>query len=354
MPMKTTFTRSSGMLWAALLVSQAFAQKVTHYEACAMMCTLSIKTGPCIAIRSFLIDKEPSFLLVDPLKLTTSIRHAGELRSCSTSWKELYRQYVPDPYIKGLMAALAASSSLQDAGLTHFSPRGRGIDLTADLCPSKRPLDREFFIELIKKLGKEESPVPMAIAITGVWMDEHPDDFAWLKELVGKGSIAVTWVNHTFHHRTGKNTDLSRDFLLSEGTDVDQEILRTEKKLIENGALPSVFFRFPGLVSSDSLVKKVIAFGLIPIGSDAWLAKNQWPTDGSIVLVHANGNEPVGIQRFFKLLEEEKPNIENRQWSLFDLRESVVETEKEPYHESLIEPLAQPHRHVVEDLELYE
>jgi peptidoglycan/xylan/chitin deacetylase (PgdA/CDA1 family) len=210
--------------------------------------------------------------------------------------------------------------------------------LTADLCPSKHSLDRVFFTEVIKRLGKEESPVPLAIAITGIWMEEHPDDFSWLLDLVKSGSISVTWINHSYHHRTGRDTDLSRDFLLSEGTDIDHEILMTEKKLIENGALPSVFFRFPGLVSNDSLVKKVVSFGLIPIGSDAWLAKNQWPTDGSIVLVHANGNEPVGIQRFFKLLDEERPNIDNRQWSLFDLRESLIETEKEPYHESRAEP----------------
>jgi len=34
---------------------------------------------------------------------------------------------------------------------------------------------------------------------------------------------------------------------------------------------------------------------MIPIGSDAWLAKNQWPKEGSIVLVHANGHELIGI-----------------------------------------------------------
>jgi hypothetical protein len=341
------------LLLTALPVCQAYGQKVARYEPCTVVCTLSTKPSPLIAIRSFLLDKEPHYLLVDPFRLSTSIRRASEARPCSTSWKDLFSRYVPDPYLKGLQAALSASSPLSDAGITHFSTQGRGIDLTADLCPSKRALDRDFFNKLVKKLSKDEAPVPLALAVTGVWMEEHPDDFSWLQELVRSGAISITWINHSYHHRTGRDHDLSKDFLLREGTDIDLEILRTEKNLIEHGAVPSVFFRFPGLVSSDSLVRKVISFGLIPVGSDAWLAKNQWPTDGSIVLVHANGNEPVGIQRFFQLLKEEETNIDSRQWSLFDLRESVVETEKEPYREPQVQRPAPP-AHVLEDLELFE
>ena len=37
---------------------------------------------------------------------------------------------------------------------------------------------------------------------------------------------------------------------------------------------------------------------LISLGADAWLAIDQRPNAGSIVLVHANGNEPLGIKLF--------------------------------------------------------
>ena len=37
---------------------------------------------------------------------------------------------------------------------------------------------------------------------------------------------------------------------------------------------------------------------LISLGADAWLALDQRPNDGSIVLVHPNGNEPRGIKLF--------------------------------------------------------
>ncbi len=106
--------------------------------------------------------------------------------------------------------------------------------------------------------------------------------------------------------------------------------------MIEKGITPSLFFRFPGLVSAEALFLAVTGFGLIPLGSDAWLAKNQWPRPGSIVLVHANGNEPLGVRRFIRLLREKRQEILNQKWFLFDLRESVQEEKKRsPDHHSL-------------------
>ncbi len=37
---------------------------------------------------------------------------------------------------------------------------------------------------------------------------------------------------------------------------------------------------------------------LIALGADAWLALGQRPRPGSVVLVHANGNEPFGLSQF--------------------------------------------------------
>jgi hypothetical protein len=102
------------------------------------------------------------------------------------------------------------------------------------------------------------------------------------------------------------------------------EILRTEQAMLEHGMVPSVFFRFPGLVSSRELFDRVVAHGLVPVGSDAWLAKGQGPAEGSIVLVHGNGNEPIGIEDFLRLLRTERANIRDRDWLLVDLRQSAV------------------------------
>jgi len=43
---------------------------------------------------------------------------------------------------------------------------------------------------------------------------------------------------------------------------------------------------------------------LIALGADAWLVLSPPPRDGSIVLVHPNGNEPAGLRLFSRLLEQ--------------------------------------------------
>ena len=121
---------------------------------------------------------------------------------------------------------------------------------------------------------------------------------------------------------------LKENFLLEPGTDINFEVLGTEQAMLNNGLLPSVFFRFPGLVSDQQLIYKITAFGLIPIGSDAWLAKGQQARPGSIVLIHGNGNEPTGVNDFLALLKSKTKSIAKKQWLLYDLRESV-ETEFE-------------------------
>jgi len=180
----------------------------------------------------------------------------------------------------------------------------------------------------VREFGKEEKPVPVAVAVTGVWMDSHDPDLKFLQKLEKSGDISVTWINHTYHHRWRKSQPLKENYLLEKGTDVSGEILKTEAAMIERGLTPSIFFRFPGLVSSRELVLTVESFGLIPVGSDAWLGKNQWPKEGSIVLIHANGNEPFGIARFMKLIREEREKIVHGQWLLLDLREAAAAQER--------------------------
>jgi hypothetical protein len=168
-----------------------------------------------------------------------------------------------------------------------------------------------------------EQPVPIALSITGVWMRDHARDLEWLKEMNIKGEIAITWINHSFNHRVSINLPLKQNFLLQPGTDINFEVLGTEQAMLKNGLLPSVFFRFPGLVSDQQLIYKITDFGLIPVGSDAWLAKGQQAQPGSIVLIHGNGNEPTGVNDFLILLKSKTKSIAKKQWLLYDLRESV-------------------------------
>jgi hypothetical protein len=242
-------------------------------------------------------------------------------------WESIQTQFSASPYIKVLKESERNSNSLLDAGFTHVRSTHQGIDLTIDLCPSQRPMDRVVFSDLITELGNIEEPVPVAISVTGKWMLRHPSDLLWLDSLQHAGKLRILWINHTFNHFTSKTLPLSRNFILEPGTDVNSEILRLEVALLERNLLPSVFFRFPGLVSDKAVFDQVLDYGLIPVGSDAWLAKGQWPKNGSIVLIHANGNEPAGVRDFIQLLKNERYEVMSKKWELYDLRESIVEDE---------------------------
>lgn len=306
-------------LWSATIAgAQVIPPRLTNYRVSFG----SVVRGRQfqLVIRRFERDGKPYCLLVDPQTLQTSV--APDLPNSPTllTLSDLLRFQSSSVYSRALSTAEANAKPLQDAGFTHSLPREKGIVLTIDLCPSHKPLDRIIFSSLLQELGKRESPVPLALSITGVWMEQHPDDLAWLKRLANTGALSITWINHSFHHRVSATEPLDRNFLLEPGTNLSDEVLLTEQALITTGLTPSVFFRFPGLISDSDLVRRIGEFGLITVGSDAWLAKGQTPGWGSIVLIHGNGNEPVGVQDFLRLLRQHQADIASRQWLLYDLR----------------------------------
>lgn len=263
--------------------------------------------------------------MVNPQTLETKINESSFYQVKPMTLETTRSFFRKTPYEKAISKAEKQSVSIQDAGIERGMPTETGISLTADLCPSHRPLDRRIFTTMFAEFKKVEKPVPIALSVSGIWMLQHPQDLEWLKQLRNDGEIHVTWVNHSYNHRVSKNAPLKQNFLLEPGTDIGYEVLATEQLMLKNGLVPSVFFRFPGLVSDQQLIYKITDFGLIPIGSDAWLAKGQQPRSGSIVLIHGNGNEPVGVEDFIKLLQSKTKQIAKKQWLLYDLRESVDE-----------------------------
>jgi hypothetical protein len=274
-----------------------------------------------IAIREFQRRGQRCLLLVDPQTLATEIVPASSLRiSVDGDWR---REFAGTPYVRVIDEATQKAQKLLNAGITHSLPAERGISLTIDLCPSRKPLDRFLFRDILAAFEKVERPVPLAIAVSGLWMEQHASDLHWLAGLAASGRIAVDWINHSYHHQYDPRLPLRRNFLLEKGVDLDQEVLLTEQKMIACGLVPSIFFRFPGLVSDEREFSRVLALGLVPVGSDAWLAKSQSPRYGSIVLIHGNGNEQLGIRRFLALVGRERAAIKKKNWLLFDLRDSA-------------------------------
>lgn len=279
-------------------------------------------TEKLIAIRSFMAKNEKYLLLVNPQTLNTKIDLANNYLLTNLTFQNVRTIFKTTAYVKALNMALLADRKIQDAGIDHAIPKEKGITLTIDLCPSHKKLDRVIFQSLMDEFKKIEQPIPIAISVSGNWMLKHQEDLKWLKDLILQKEIDVTWINHSYHHEVN-NLPLIENFLLAKGTDLAVEVLGNEKLMLQNGLVPSVFFRFPGLVSDQTVVEKVVAYGLIPIGSDAWLAKGQRPNAGSIVLIHGNGNEEIGVADFIQLLKNKQNDVRHKQWLMFDLRQGL-------------------------------
>lgn len=321
--MKAFFTLILLSCFAVAANAQANYTKITNYEVYYGWA----KHYPqdWMVLRRFDNNGKPYLLMVNPQTLETKVNDAGFYQVKPMSFAEARKFFNSTPYQKALSKAESQSVAIQDAGIERGLPKESGISLTADLCPSHRPLDRRIFTDIINGFKKVETPVPVALSVSGLWMRHHQQDLDWLKQLQAGHQIYITWINHSFNHRVSKTNPLKTNFLLEPGTDIKYEVLETEKLMLADGLLPSVFFRFPGLVSDQQLVYRITDFGLIPIGTDAWLAKGQQPQAGSIVLIHGNGNEPVGVNDFIKLLQSKAKSISNKQWLLYDLRETVEE-----------------------------
>ncbi|WP_298422725.1 polysaccharide deacetylase [Rhodoblastus sp.] len=254
-----------------------------------------------LATRRMTVDGEDLFLAVDPERLTTRLERAA-CWTCAQTSVEAQAQIrfirAAERYSRAPGKALPAGATwLDNAGLT--AGRG-GAFLTGDLCPSRRPLDRAF----LKSLEQSGVATPIALSISGVWAQQHPEDFAWLRREKAEGRLDIAFVNHSFHHPYRPAIADAHNFLLVPGVDMNEEILDVERLLIANGEVPSVFFRFPGLISDRASMGAVREAWLIPVGADAWLALTEAAPPGAIILVHPNGNEPFGLDVYGRLRRE--------------------------------------------------
>jgi hypothetical protein len=274
------------------------ASTISNYKTINATC-LHSSDRQQLAIRTFLKDGAPYYLLLDPQNLTTTIAPESSVK--------LLKDSKTNPFPGTLSSISAPPIRLQNHGLKHSIPPVDGMFLTVDLCPSKRSFEKATFEALGAIARNNGKPVPVAICISGVWLSNHNDEVNWLKEQDRKGALAITWVNHSLSHYYDPTLLLERNFMLATGANQLMEILANEVAMIGKGLTPSVFFRFPGLVADEQLIKLLTKLSMIPLGADAWLAKGEEPRNGSIILVHGNGNEPPGIAKLMKLLQTPNP-----------------------------------------------
>ncbi|MFA6303373.1 MAG: hypothetical protein WC627_09620 [Legionella sp.] len=253
-----------------------------------------------IALRVFKMNDIPSFLVVNPENFATKVLPVTQLqpRQNTISKPGHYANWgiASTPYYQILNKSTAAPYTMENQGITHAGITTDKAILTADLCPSTKPFEAKFFNKLVQIADKSNQPVPITIAISGLWILHHPQEFQWLINQKQHNKLNITWANHSFSHVYYHDQPYSQNFLLAPNTNLEVEILLTEKYLLEAGETPSVFFRFPGLISDEHLIKELKKYGLIPLGADAWLAKSQPITPGAVILVHGNSNEHEGIK----------------------------------------------------------
>lgn len=310
--MKTRFLYI--LLLSSLIASTAHSQ-LTDYQV------WNGQSNGQLVLRRWQQEGKNYYWMVNPKTLETTIVPDVVVQPLEP--QAVSRTIAGTAYGRALKQEQLRAGPLQDAGIERTNVNEKGFSLTMDLCPSHKPLTRSVFEDLIAAFEPEEKPIPLTITITGLWIQSHKDDLEWLKTLEKRGDLRITWVNHSFHHYFNPKLPLTRNFLLKNGTNIQDEVLQNEQAMITNGLLPSIFFRFPGLISDRSIFDEILKLGLLPLGSDAWLAKGQIPQNGSIVLIHPNGNEPIGIADFVKLVKSKASSIRKKDWLLYDLPASL-------------------------------
>lgn len=288
----------------------AATRHIEHYEPVHLIGLHAETNRLHLALRSFYRAGKPYFWTVDVDDLRTYIlpRHRFEVRlpkprldgSRYLEAGEVERS----AYSKLSCVATEVGQPLQNAGLTRCAATPSGCILTVDLCPSRRAFEHSFFSALTSRAKQEDKAVPVALCVSGLWLQDNETLVDRLIDRSATG-LDITWVNHSFSHAYYADKATEHNFLLYPGTHLRSEIFETERMLLARGLCPSVFFRLPGLVSDDDVLRTLRSLGLIPLGADAWLAKDQRPRDGSIVLVHGNGNEPQGIALAMPLVKGE-------------------------------------------------
>jgi hypothetical protein len=300
----------------------AHSQPVDYYVVSYGICDEPHLAHPTVILRSFQQAATEYYLVVDVVDLTTRIIPQRSARRIDTTLTALSAAFSGLPYFQALQNARKNCCPQNDAGLLQKLSRAGGTSLTADLCASHRPLDRDFFSGLLATLGPTHKPLAIAIAASGLWLAEHGEDVRWLNDLHKKNELAITWINHSHSHRLARDLPVAENFLLEKGTKLDYEVLQSEITMINHGITPSVFFRFPGRVSDTTLFGSISNLGLIPVGSDGWLAENQWPAHNGIVLLSAGACAPIEAGQFLSFIKQKPDSLLGRSWLLYDLGQS--------------------------------
>lgn len=290
--------------FTALLLASGIAHAAPHavesYTVIQRECIETASGTALHASRSFFFDHHPRYLVTDIKSFETRLVDPAKL-DCDSQAAAL--RVRTSRYAHALKVGTSAPHPLSNDGIQRARVPVRGTFLTADLCPAIHgKFEYRLFDELEKISTATSSPIPIGLAISGKWIKQHPSEFEEIIRMIETRKISVTWVNHSNTHPYRAKLKNSENFLLEKGVNPATEITEVEIALLQRGQIPSAFFRFPGLISNQEWMENLSSHSLIPLGSDAWIALDQTPRSGSIILIHANGNEAIGVTQFLEEL----------------------------------------------------
>ena len=181
------------------------------------------------------------------------------------------------------------------------------MTVTIDMCQSSKAWDVKLYDWLRQVSAATGKPVPVGVAMTGGWAKSHETQLKQLLKWQKSKELDIVWINHSYTHPLNCNAArTSCAFLTAGSVNFESEVLKNEELLMSQGAVPSALFRFPGLVHNQTRRAQLNQLSLFAVDSDTWLAKGHKAQDGSLILVHGNGNEPPGISKFFSLATQNR------------------------------------------------
>ncbi|MFA5839464.1 MAG: polysaccharide deacetylase family protein [Candidatus Margulisiibacteriota bacterium] len=173
--------------------------------------------------------------------------------------------------------------------------------ITIDLCPSSKPYEKKLFDALDAWGMKKGKSIPVYVCVAGKWIGKHPADLAAIKAYK---HLKIVWVNHSYTH------PVENGFLDNPKINFTSEVYVNYEYMQSYDLQPSKYFRFPGLVHNPERLVQLQKMGFVNLDADAWLGKGQPIKDGSIILIHGNGNEsPLVVKEFIRFVKGYKGEI---------------------------------------------
>lgn len=250
-----------------------------------------------LLIRSYLADGVPMYVSVNVDDNTLEPVAADTL----TQDTQVSMETIGDsPYLLGLSET--SNSTLSTLHHEATQAPGDQFSLTVDMCQSSRVWDLDLFRWMVDLSSVTGEPTRVGIAMTGLWAARHSHNFQQLLDWQRDGKLDITWINHSNRHQLSKDSRGKYHFLTKASIDFEKAVTDLEILLLSQDQMFSPLFRFPGLVHDSHRLRQLNGLSLLGLDANGWLAKGQPLADGSVVLLHGNGNETVGVRMFFEAI----------------------------------------------------